>query len=262
MTELVGVLLDGQDKLEYYRQEKFNLKKNLSVVVTNPQGMFFGYVKDLIVADEEKYDLACKRIERISSKEDYLAYKKNLKDATNALKKCRELVNKEKLNMNVIDAIYTLDRDQLIFHFIAESRIDFRNLARELASLYHTRIELRQIGVRDKAKKVGGIGSCGGELCCARFLKDFVSVSINMAKNQNIALNPTKINGACGRLLCCLKYEDETYKEARTNLPELGSKVKTEKGTGTVTSLDILNNRYKVDIPEVGVIEMEGNLCK
>ena len=158
--------------------------------------------------------------------------------------------------MNIIDASYTHDRTQLLFRFLSDTRVDFRDLARDLASIYHTRIELRQIGVRDKSKLVGGIGCCGQELCCSRFLKNFNSVSIQNAKNQNLALNPSKINGLCGRLLCCLKYEDECYKECRKNLPNIGQIVKTENGEGKVISLDILKKKYKVET-ENGVVEIE-----
>ena len=159
--------------------------------------------------------------------------------------------------MYILDASYTFDRSQLIFKFIANDRVDFRKLAKELASMYKTRIELRQVGVRDKAREIGGCGQCGQPLCCARFLKDMDLVSINMAKNQNIALNPSKINGVCGRLLCCLKYEDENYKECRKCLPKLGSKVMTEKGEGKVISVDVLKKQYEVDIPSIGVVEVQ-----
>ena len=164
------------------------------------------------------------------------------------------MANKHKLKISVIDAAYSFDRDQLLFHFVADSRVDFRELARALASKYRTRIELRQIGVRDKAKQIGGIGSCGQKLCCNRFLKEFESVSINMAKNQNIALNPTKINGSCGRLLCCLKYENDTYSVNKRDLPKLGKKIKVKEGEGTVVSLDVLNRTYTLEIPKVGQV--------
>ena len=163
--------------------------------------------------------------------------------------------------MSLIDANYTFDRDKLIIRFLADNRIDFRDLVKELASIYKVRIELRQIGVRDKAKEVSGCGICGQKLCCSRFLKDLDAVSITMAKNQNLSLNPNKINGVCGRLLCCLNYEDENYKECRKCLPEIGDKIKTEEGTGTVIGLDILSKSYTVDIPEVGRVKVNKS-CK
>ena len=163
------------------------------------------------------------------------------------------------LNMQIMDASFTFDRSQLLFRFISDGRVDFRKLAKELANRYKTRIELRQVGVRDKAKEVGGCGLCGRQLCCVKFNTNLDSVSINMAKNQNISLNPNKINGVCGRLLCCLKYEDDNYKECRKNLPKIGQPIETEKGKGKVVELDIINNKYKVNIPSVGNIEIDNN---
>ena len=146
--------------------------------------------------------------------------------------------------MKLMDASFTFDREQLIYHFLSDARIDFRNLVKDLAAIFKTRIELRQIGVRDKAKEIGGLGPCGRILCCTEYLTDFDSVSINMAKNQNLSLNPTKINGVCGRLLCCLNYEDKVYSEYRKNLPDLGEKVKYKGKSGKVISMDILKKTY------------------
>lgn len=262
MVEVVGVSFKEQGRIYYFSPKKLKLKKNVTVVVETEQGLQFGkIVTDTIEIDKNKLPTTLKKISRIASKQDYENNKKNKKDAELALKKCKELVNKHELDMQIIDAIYTLDRDQLVFHFIADNRVDFRKLAKELASIYKTRIELRQVGARDKAKEIGGLGPCGCKLCCARFLNGLESVSINMAKNQNLSLNPTKINGVCGRLLCCLNYEDETYSECRKCLPEIGSKVKTEQGTGTVVSLDILSKNYTVDIPEVGRVKVS-KICK
>ena len=162
--------------------------------------------------------------------------------------------------MNVIDSSFTFDRKQLLINFISDERVDFRELAKMLASRYHTRIELRQVGARDKAKNVGGIGLFGKELCCKQFLNTMQSVTINMAKNQNIALNPNKINGACGRLLCCLCYEDEEYQRCLCDMPSIGDTVKTEYGEGQVISLDILNRKYKVNIDnDIKEIELKKN---
>ena len=140
---------------------------------------------------------------------------------------------------------------------MADSRVDFRDLAKELATIYKTRIELRQMGVRDRAKELGGFGQCGRNLCCSKFMNDFDSISINMAKTQNIALNPSKINGICGRLLCCLKYENECYKECSKGMPQLNKKIKTSKGEGKVVSVDVLRGNYKVNIPNIGIVEFE-----
>ncbi len=257
MINVVGINFKNNGKVYYFLPGKMNLKRNITVVVQTDRGLQFGkVVSNIIEIDENKINSPLKQIVRIASKNDYYNNLKNIKDAKEALIKCKSIVEKEKLPMQIIDAEFTLDRSQLIFKFISDNRIDFRTLVKQLASIYKTRIELRQVGVRDKAKEVGGIGVCGCKLCCARFLHNLESVSINMAKNQNIALNPNKINGVCGRLLCCLKYEDECYQDCRKCLPKIGEKVKTEKGIGQVVSLDILNKSYKVDIENVGIIEV------
>lgn len=242
---IVGVNISGRD-VDYFSCGDLNLKKGLTVIVETDKGLEFGTVKDVPFEDNKKIKLP--KVIRVASKDDYLKNKKNLKDASFALKKCKELVSDLDLNMTVVDCRYTFDRNQLLFRFLSDSRIDFRDLARELASIYKTRIELRQIGARDKAREVGGCGQCGRSLCCAGFLRDLDTVSINMAKNQGIALNPTKINGACGRLMCCLKYENENYVECGKCLPKLGSTVDTDSGKGKVVSVDILNKTFKVDV--------------
>ena len=170
--------------------------------------------------------------------------------------------DRKELNMKIIDASYTFDRDKLIFRFLADTRVDFRELAKELAAIYKLRIELRQIGVRDKAKEIGGCGLCGQKLCCSRFLKEIDTVSINMAKNQNLSLNPSKINGVCGRLLCCLKYEDSGYTECRKCMKKIGDSVKTEFGEGKIVGLEILKEQYKVEVPEHGIIMVDKEACK
>ena len=207
----------------------------------------------------EKIVAPISNIVRKCSKKDLDNDEKNKKDSKAALKKCKELVEKNNLNMMILDASFTFDRSQLLITFLADNRVDFRKLAKDLANIYKTRIELRQVGVRDKAKEIGGYGCCGRELCCSKFLNDFDSVSINMAKNQNIALNPTKINGICGRLLCCLKYEDECYKECNKTMPKIGKKVETKDGVGKVISVDSLKQKYKVEVKDHGIIEVDVN---
>lgn len=249
MNNIVGVSFDNSDRIEYFYTNSLNVKKNLTVIVETENGLKFGKIMtDIHPIDKQKLNKSLNKIIRIASKQDYQTYQKNKKDAYQALKKCKSLAKEYDLDMNILEAFYTHDREQLIFKFTSDTRVDFRDLARDLASIYHTRIELRQIGVRDKAKQIGGIGPCGQKLCCARYLDEFDSVSIGMAKNQNLALNPTKINGLCGRLLCCLKYEDDTYKECRKNCPKLGDTVKTASGKeGQVVELDVLNGKYKVE---------------
>lgn len=263
MVEVVGITFDSKERIQYFSSNKLKLKKNVTVVVETDRGIQFGKViKESFFQDEKKIESPVKKVIRIATKQDYFSNKKNKKDERFALKKCRELVLKENLNMQVIDCSYTLDRSQLLFRFLAETRVDFRNLAKELAAIYKTRIELRQIGVRDKAKKLGGLGPCGRPLCCSCFMNDFVPVSINMAKNQNISLNQTKINGSCGRLLCCLKYEDENYSKCKECLPKVGTIIETDKGKGKVVSINILEQKYLVEVPDVGIIEMSASCEK
>lgn len=255
MKKIVGVSFNNSKNIHYFFSNNLSLKKRLTVIVETDRGLEFGVIVKEPFLSDSFVDLG--NVIRIASKEDYRINKKNLNDSREALKKCREIVEEQKVNMVVVDANYTFDRNQLIFRFLSDTRIDFRNLAKELASIYKTRIELRQIGARDKASEIGGCGQCGRELCCSCFLKDLDSVSMSMAKNQNISLNPSKINGVCGRLMCCLKYEDECYKECKKELPNIGSQVETENGNGKVISLDILNKKYKVDVPNYGIIEVD-----
>jgi len=219
---------------------------NVTVITNTEKGEQFGKVVTEIDNKNIKNIDELKDIIRISTKSDYEQYLKNLKDAENALKECREIVKELDLDMKIINASFTFDRKQLIFNFLADERIDFRELAKKLASIHRTRIELRQIGARDKAREIGGLGSCGQKICCANFLNHIDSVSMNMAKNQSLALNPSKINGLCGRLLCCLTYEDGEYLKCSEGMPEIGEHVETEKGKGQVISKDILNRSYKV----------------
>ncbi len=257
MINVVGVRFKPHGQIYYFDPGKLNLKNNITVIVETEHGLQFGtVVNPNIEINPERITNKLKKVIKVANKNDYLKHKKNLKDASFALKKCRQLVEKQDLKMHIIDASYTFDRDKLIFRFFADNRIDFRELAKELASIYKVRIELRQIGIRDKAKEIGGYGPCGQKLCCARFLKDLNAVSINMAKNQNIALNPTKINGVCGRLMCCLKYEDENYEENRQHMKKIGDKIMTEHGEGTIISLEVLNQKYKVDVPNYGIVEV------
>lgn len=257
---VVGVTLNKSKRIYYFLPDKNKLKKNITVIVDTEKGLEFGKVEmENFDIEDDKIKYPLKKVVRVASRDDFAKYKRNEKDGRKALLVCRNLVKQYELNMMVIDAHYTFDREQLIFRFLSDSRIDFRDLAKDLAGKFKTRIELHQIGARDKAQEVGGCGQCGQQLCCARFLTDLDSVSINMAKNQNIALNPSKINGVCGRLLCCLKYEDETYKQCRKCLPKVGQVVNTEKGEGKVTNIEVLKGTYQVDVPKVGVIEVEGN---
>lgn len=224
-------------------------KENMSVIVETEKGQQYGKIVGKVDYKNINLDLdEIKEIIREATKEDYNQYLDNLKDAHEALKYAKKIVDEEKLNMNLLDAYFTFDRNQLIFNFLSDERIDFRNMVKKIANKYKTRIELHQIGIRDKSKIVGGIGICGRELCCKKFLNEMETISINMAKNQNISLNPNKVNGLCGRLLCCFSYEDETYKSYRDELPKIGEYVDTPEGKGKVVSLDVLQKKYKVSI--------------
>lgn len=241
---IYGVNFKDNGKI-YYFKSAISCPMNVTVITETEKGLQFGKV----VSNVENKNLnmgELKDIIRISTKSDYEQYLKNLKDADSALKNCRDLVKELDLTMNIISASFTFDRKQLIFNFLADERIDFRELAKRLAAIYRTRIELRQIGARDKAREIGGVGVCGKALCCATFLSHIDSVSMNMAKNQGIALNPSKINGLCGRLLCCLTYEDEEYQKCLKGLPEVGDIVTIPQGKGPVVSINTLERSYKV----------------
>lgn len=242
MNKVYGVIFNELNKKYYYKAND-DFEINSLVVIETERGIQLARVVEILDKSlEGEFDL----ILRGALDNEYDDYLNNLKDADKALKKCIQIVKELGLDMNVVNAQFNLDRSQLLFNFTADARVDFRDLAKRLAGIYHTRIELRQIGARDKAKEMGGIGVCGGELCCIRFLKKIDTISMNMAKNQNLALNPSKINGSCGRLLCCLAYEDETYVEAALKLPKVGDKIKTNLGEAEVLSVDIINHRGKI----------------
>ena len=241
--KIVGVKFNNDTKVYYFNPNGLSLKVNLTVIVNTEKGIRFGKIVDIKESDNVD---SLFNVIRISSKKDFQQHLRNMQDEKIALAKCRELVAKDGLKMTVIDATYNFDKSQLVFRFLADERIDFRKLAKDLGSILKTRIELRQIGVRDKAKDIGGIGPCGRILCCTSFLTNFNTVSINMAKIQGLALNPTKINGVCGRLLCCLNYENEQYSEARKSVPEVGKRVKFNGSEGKVISSEPLAGKYKL----------------
>jgi cell fate regulator YaaT (PSP1 superfamily) len=256
MDKIYGVNFNDNGKVYYFKAND-NCPINVTVIVETEKGQQFGKVVSEVSDNNVVKKLGeLKQIIRIATKDDYEHHLQNLKDADKALKKCQELKDQLGLDMKVISASFTFDKNQLLFNFLADDRVDFRELARKLASIYRTRIELRQIGPRDKAKNISGIGICGQKLCCSNFLNQLETVSINMAKNQNLALNPTKINGVCNRLLCCLSYEDEDYCNARQGMPTVGSKVKTPKGMGEVINVDILNRKY-IALVENEKVEVE-----
>ena len=232
-----------------FKYDDLELNVGDFVIVETEKGTQYGKVMDVDVENTRNIDInKMKPVSRIAESKDEKDFEKNLKNSKDALEFARKKAEELGLDMRIVDASYTLDKKQLTFNFVADERIDFRDLVKELAARFKTRIELHQMGVRDKAKEVGGLGPCGRCLCCTGFLNGVDTISINMAKNQNIALNPTKINGLCGRLLCCLSYEDDVYTDHRKCLPKMGEVVKTSDGEGKVVSLDVLNKKYSVNI--------------
>ena len=254
---IVGIKLNEMGKAYYFNSNGFNLNIGDKVIVETEKGLQYGEVVDVSIEIKERNNLEYKNVIRIANKNDVKKHLSNIKEAERAIVRCGDLIEQYGLDMKIIDACYTFDREQLIFRFISDNRVDFRQLAKDLGSIFKTRIELRQVGIRDKAKEIGGFGPCGRKLCCNNFLSEFDSVSINMAKNQNLSLNPTKINGVCGRLLCCLKYENDNYTEYKKGLPEIGRKVKTENGEGKVIAVDVFNRTYKVLLPENEILVVD-----
>lgn len=240
----VGVEFKVGGKQYTFFDNNLELYENDYVIVETERGQQFGKISKILgeITDEKNHAIVLKKADRNDIKQNNI----NIKDAQKALEKAQVLSEKFNLEMKFLDSYYTFDRKQLVFQFLADNRIDFRELAKNLASIYKTRIELRQVGVRDKAKEISGIGQCGRKLCCSSFLNDLDSVGIAQVKNQNLSLNPNKINGLCGRLLCCLKYEDDLYSEYRKDLPEVGDKLHINNETQTVISIDIPNRKYVV----------------
>ena len=248
MTRVIGVRFRPAGKIYYFAPGKFHIRQGDKVIVETARGIEFGTVvtgpKE--VKDEEVMQ-PLKSVIRIATEEDKRAEEKNREKEKEAFEICLEKIRKHNLDMKLINAEYTFDNNKVLFYFTADGRIDFRELVKDLAAVFRTRIELRQIGVRDETKIRGGIGICGRPLCCHSYLSDFVPVSIKMAKEQNLSLNPTKISGVCGRLMCCLTNEEETYEELNSQLPSVGDTVTTSDGlTGTVHSLSVLRKLVKV----------------
>ena len=258
LVNVVGVTFKKYGKKYYFNCGNLKLKKKLTVIVETERGLQFGtVVTDVISIDSKKLNFNLKNVIRISTKKDYTNHLNNLRDAKIAFDKCNELIEKHNLDMKLVDVSYTFERTQLFFTFISSDRVDFRDLAKDLAKLYKVRIELRQIGPRDKAKEIGGIGPCGRPMCCSTYLYTFNNITINMAKNQNIALNPSKINGSCNRLLCCLSYEDDVYTELKKDMPKVGDIIKQDDKEGKIVAVDPLNNKYTIETELKERIEIE-----
>ena len=251
MKTIVGVRFKKTGKIYYFDPEELNIEKGMDVIVETAMGDEYG---EVVIAgkevEEEKLANPLKKVIRIATDKDKKMYQEFKSKEDKALKKCEEKIKKHGLEMKLIDCEYKFDGSKLIFYFTADGRIDFRELVKDLAAIFKTRIELRQIGVRDEVKRIGGNGMCGRELCCCSFLGNFETVSIKMAKEQNISLNPSKISGNCGRLMCCLKYEQEVYEEKLKRLPRIGSIVKCEEGTGEVCGVETLKELIKIKLSD------------
>lgn len=247
--DIVGIRFKKAGKIYYFSPENVNYELEQKVIVETARGIEMGTVSiSNRHVDESSIVAPLKPVLRLANEEDLRIYNENKDLAEKAGEVFKEKVSANKLEMILIGTEYTLDRNKLIFYFTADGRIDFRELVKDLASVFKTRIELRQIGVRDEAKNLGGLGCCGRPLCCSTWLGDFQSVSIKMAKDQNLSLNPTKISGICGRLFCCLNFEHKNYEDALAVLPNIGSKVKTPDGNGKVLDVYVLTEEIKVQV--------------
>lgn len=247
MVKVAGVRFKKAGKIYYFDPDNMQVVSGTNVIVETARGMEFGTVTAGVKeVPESEIVPPLKKIVRIADENDVIQHKENIRKKQRAMELCQEKVNKHNLQMKLIDVEYTFDNSKIIFYFTADGRVDFRELVKDLAGVFKMRIELRQIGVRDEAKMVGGIGTCGKGLCCHTWLPEFEPVSIKMAKVQNLSLNPTKISGICGRLMCCLKYENDIYYELRRGMPEVGERIKTEDGIGVVMESNILENKIKV----------------
>jgi len=249
MVKVIGVRFKKAGKIYYFDPGELILGKDTSVIVETARGVEFGYVViENREVPEEDIVAPLKSVIREATEEDVLHNKDNKEKEIEAFKICLKKIEKHKLDMKLIDVEYTFDNNKILFYFTAEGRIDFRELVKDLASVFRTRIELRQIGVRDEAKMMGGIGICGLKLCCKSFLGEFQPVSIKMAKEQGLSLNPTKISGNCGRLMCCLKYEHEAYEELLRRMPKVGAIIETAEGQGVVIDIFLLKEIVKDSI--------------
>jgi cell fate regulator YaaT (PSP1 superfamily) len=263
MYNVVGIRFKDAGKIYYFNPEQLELTEGTPVIVETVRGVEFGRV---VVPPKQvpgdQVVLPLKRVVRIATEGDLRKVEENLDKSKKALAICAEKIESHGLAMRLVDAEYTFDNSKVIFYFTADGRIDFRNLVKDLAAIFKTRIELRQIGVRDEAKMLGGLGSCGRTLCCATFLNEFEPVSIRMAKDQNLSLNPAKISGLCGRLMCCLRYESEHYHDAKKCMPHIGDIIDTSQGPGKVVEVNVLKKTVSVQLSDDGgTIEVPVKTC-
>ena len=258
MKRIIGVRFKRLGKIYFFDPKWLEVKKGENVVVETSQGE---EIAEVVVPnrmiEEEKIVTPLKKVLRLASKKDLKHADECRKKEKEAFNVCNKKIKEHKLEMTLTDVEYKFDNSKILFYFTADGRVDFRDLVKDLAAIYKTRIELRQIGVRDEVKRIGGNGVCGRELCCCSFLNDFETVSIKMAKEQNISLNPSKISGNCGRLMCCLKYEQDVYEEKAKKLPNVGAIVKTPDGQGEVEGLETLKEVVKVKIKDGEIFKIK-----
>ena len=260
MIEVVGIRFKKAGKIYYFDPDGQDIAAGCFAIVETARGIEYGSViKGNMQVPDEDVVLPLKKVIRVATDEDMVTARENKEKEKEAFDICLEKITKHELDMKLIDVEITFDHNKLIFYFTSDGRVDFRGLVKELAAIFRTRIELRQIGVRDEAKMLNGIGICGRPLCCSTFLGDFHPVSIKMAKEQSLSLNPTKISGICGRLMCCLKYEEEVYEELNKKLPNVGDIISTVDGTGEILSTNVLMQVVKAavrksenDAPTIG----------
>jgi cell fate regulator YaaT (PSP1 superfamily) len=257
MYEVIQVRLREAGKITYFSTGGMKFKAGDYVIVEADRGLDYGQViaETEVILDADVED-PLRKIIRKANPWDMNQIEKNKKKVKEVMDTCSKKILERKLPMKLIDAEFSFDRSKIMFYFTADGRVDFRDLVKDLANAFKTRIELKQIGVRDEAKMLGGFGPCGRVLCCATYLKDFEPVTIKMAKEQNLPLNPTKISGLCGRLMCCLSYEHKTYKELMKGLPHEGEIIKTERGEGKVVSLNALKREVTVELKDGALIQV------
>ena len=255
MKKIIGVRFKRLAKIYFFDPKWLEVKKGENVIVDTAQGE---EIAEVVIPnrmiEEEKLVTPLKKVLRLASQRDLKHAEECKKKEKEAFELCNKKIKEHKLDMTLTDVEYKFDNSKILFYFTADGRIDFRELVKDLAAVYKTRIELRQIGVRDEVKRIGGNGVCGRELCCCTFLSDFETVSIKMAKEQNLSLNPAKVSGNCGRLMCCLKYEQNVYEEKLEKLPNIGSIVSTPDGTGEVIGIETLNERVKIKFEQEDII--------
>lgn len=258
MERVVGIRFRKGGKIYHFDPGETELKRGDYVIVTTDQGVGFGeVVQPPCPKNPDLHPPELKKVDRLANKEEMKRHTENLEFEQDAKNYCLERIAAHQLEMNLVDVEYFFDRSKIIFFFTAEGRVDFRELLKDLVRRLRTRVELRQIGIRNQAKMVGGLGSCGRPLCCATFLKNFHAVSIKMAKEQNLSLNPGKISGACGRLMCCLEYEYDTYRELKKNMPKIGKKIDIPEGRGKVIRQNVVQRTVTVLLEDGREVEIQ-----